>query len=487
MSALAERIALDRERVRRGGLHAFTRLAWHQIEPGEFKDNWHVGAMAEHLEAVHRGQIRRLVVNIPPGCMKSLETCVFWPCWEWIEDPSLRWIFMSFDSRLTGKRDGGRCLKLLQSDWFKARWGEKVIVPSKDAAAGDFENSAGGFRYGASFEGSVTGRHAHRLVIDDPIKPGALTKVALDNCEDTWKNTLRSRIFPADEGGAAVLIMQRLHERDLAGLFEQEGGWEFLRLPMRYEPARACSTSIGFKDPRTEDGELLFPARFGEAECAARAKEMGPIGTAAQEQQRPTPEGGAVFQRGWFQSFEVAPAKFDLLIQSWDCSFKDESDSDFVCGQVWGVRGGEFYLLDRIHERLDFPATLKAIGAMTRKWPRAGVKLVEDKANGSAVISTLKKKIPGFIPINPEGGKVARANAVAPYFEAGNVFHPHPKVAPWIDDHETEMISFPRGAKDDSVDATTQALNWLVTRASQMAAAMAALAEHPERLAELGI
>jgi predicted phage terminase large subunit-like protein len=480
-------VSLDRTVGLVDGLHAFVRMAWHQVEPGPFKDNWHIGAVCEHLEAVHRGEIRRLVINIPPGCMKSLTTCVFWPVWSWIQDPKLRWIFTSYDGRLTGKRDGGRCLQLVQSSWFRQRWGHLFTVPAKEAAAGDFATSAGGFRYGTSFEGGITGRHAHRVVIDDPIKPGNLTKVALDNCEDLWKTTLRSRILPEDEGGAAVLIMQRLHERDLAGIFEKEGGWDFLRLPMRFESSRPCSTSIGFKDPREDDGELLFPSRFSDTEVSARAREMGPIGAAAQEQQRPTPEGGAIFQRAWFKRYAAAPARFEMLLQSWDMAFKGEKDSDFVCGQVWGVLGGEYYLLDRIHERLDFPGTVAAVEAMCRKWPRAGVKLVEAKANGPAVVSHLKKKISGFVEIEPEGGKIARANGVAPYYEAGNVLHPLPEHAPWIDDHEAELLAFPKGAHDDSVDASTQALAWVVMRASQLAAAMSAIDKDPSRLAALGL
>jgi predicted phage terminase large subunit-like protein len=215
-------------------------------------------------------------------------------------------------------------------------------------------------------------------------------------------------------------------------------------------------------------------------------RELGPTAAAAQLQQRPVPVGGLIFQRDWFQSFciegcllphvhHTLPKQWDSLIQSWDFAFKGSEDSDFVVGQIWGRKGTDFYLLDQFRERTDFPGSLKAIKAMTAKWPRALAKLVEDKANGSAVVDTLKKDIRGIIPVEPQGGKVARANATAPLYAAKNVWHPDPIRCPWVVEHQNELIGFPKGRHDDSVDASSQALSYLNLSATRFLAAMEAV------------
>jgi predicted phage terminase large subunit-like protein len=155
------------------------------------------------------------------------------------------------------------------------------------------------------------------------------------------------------------------------------------------------------------------------------------------------------------------PSVCDEQIQSWDMAFKDLQTSDFVVGQVWMAVGADRFLLDQIRERLNFPETLEAVRELTRKWPHAAAKLVEDKANGTAVIATLQHEIAGLIEVQPEGGKEARAHAVSPQIESGNVYLPHPALYSWVNDYLAEWNSFPRGAHDDQVDSTTQALHRL--------------------------
>lgn len=494
MSVDASRAAaVQREIGLRGGLHRFIRMAWHIVEPGrEFVDNWHIGAIAEHLEAVTRGQIRNLVINVPPGCMKSLSCNVFWPVWDWIQDPGQRFIYASFDQRLVGQRDGGKCIELVNSSWFRDRWGDRVMI-SPDAAAGEFYTQAKGMRLATSPGGRVMGYHTNKFVNDDLVKPAAMTDEYLASLQDWRKSTAASRGLP---GMSTVLIMQRLHENDPAGEALREGGWEHLMLPMRYEPERKCSTSIGFVDPRTVAGELLWPSYKDEAEITKTEKDMGSQVAAAQLQQRPAPPGGIVFQRSWFKFYKVAPDKFDASCLSFDFAFKDVARSDFVAMSAFGRKGSDFYLVDLHVERLDFPGSLALVKRKARRWPRFLAKLVEDKANGPAVISMLKKEIPGLIPVTPEGGKAARANAVAPLHEAGNVWYPHPDgaiVEPmrgetttttpfvWdgkpsnVDPHLDSMAGFPFMAHDDDVDAETQALLYLRNRANKFLEAMKAL------------
>jgi predicted phage terminase large subunit-like protein len=308
------------------------------------------------------------------------------------------------------------------------------------------------------------------MIIDDPIKPQDVSETTLSSCRRWWDETVPSR-FGDQKNACRVLIMQRLHELDLAGVAIEQG-YELLRLPMRFEP-KACSyTKLG-GDLRSTEGELLDPVRFPEEVVARLEKEMGSRTAAAQLQQRPAPEAGAIFQRKWFKHYKEPPARFESMLQSWDCSFKDTDGSDYVCGSLWGIQGGEFYLLDLFWEHADFPTTCAAVEAMTRKWPKAITKLIEDKANGTAVIQTLQKKISGIIEVQPEGGKESRANAVAPLFEAGNVWFPSLETTPWVDGLENEMATFPFAAHDDRVDSVTQALLYAHGKHVNLASAMA--------------
>jgi predicted phage terminase large subunit-like protein len=262
--------------------------------------------------------------------------------------------------------------------------------------------------------------------------------------------------------------MQRLHTDDLAGHVLRQGGWEHLCIPQEFEKAQP-PTALGWVDPRTEPEELMFPERFSLEVLEQEKKALGSYGYAGQHQQRPAPADGGHFKRSWWQYYKVAPDDFDMVIQSWDCTFKDSKKSDFVVGQAWGKRGAQFYLLDQVRDRMDINATIAAIRALSAKYPNSTAKLIEDKANGSAVISLLNREIPGLIAIEPEGGKLVRAVAIAPYVEAGNVFLPDPNIASWVGDYVGEFATFPNGSFDDQCDSTSQAINWLASKVSAWA------------------
>jgi predicted phage terminase large subunit-like protein len=273
---------------------------------------------------------------------------------------------------------------------------------------------------------------------------------------DCWDQVMSTRLNDP-KSGAMVIVMQRVHENDLAGHVLQQGGYEELKLPAEYEGSQQV-TSIGWRDPRTELGELLWPERFGQAEVEALKRTMGSYAAAGQLQQRPSPAAGGILKRHWWKFYREAPRLFSEVIQSWDCAFKDTRTSDFVVGQVWGRNGADKYLLDQVRGRMDCPATIQAVKRLSEKWPQTHAKLVEDKANGPAVIATLKHEIVGLIAVNPEGGKEVRAHAVSPQIEAGNVYLPDPTIAPWIGGFIDECAAFPNGAYDDQVDAMSQAL-----------------------------
>jgi predicted phage terminase large subunit-like protein len=209
-------------------------------------------------------------------------------------------------------------------------------------------------------------------------------------------------------------------------------------------------------------GEALHPERYDLGQLGRIKKAIGTRDWNALYQQRPVPDGGLIFRREWIRTWTRLPTAFDETIASWDMAFKGKSGSDFVVGQAWGRRGGDFYLLDQVRGRWTFTQTLEAVTNFSTRWPEAVAKLIEDTANGPAVIDSLKSRITGIIPVNPEGGKVARAYAVSPAWESGNVYMPDRAMAEWADDFEAELLQFPMGANDDQVDAMTQALNRLI-------------------------
>jgi len=485
--------AVDREIGLRGRFYDFVKMAWPLIEHGRpFVEGWHIEAMCDHLEAVFRGQIKRLVINVPPGSGKSIITSVLWPVWCWVQDPGWRFIIGSFDESLVARRDGTKVLDIVRSKWFQQRWGDRVMVKGKEPSLGEFYTTKGGMRFATSVGGKVLGRHAHAIVVDDPTKPQTMTDGTLADTRRWKQETTASRLLP---GGAYVLIMQRLHSNDLAGMAEEEneteGGakYEFLRLPMRFEEVQRAATSIGFVDPRKEEGELLWPAYKDEAEVSQQEKDMGGRESgvvAAQLQQRPAPAKGLLFEKDWFQHWTALPEKFDFVVDSWDCTFKDTEKSDYVVGQRWARAGAKFYLLARVRGRWNFPRTVAEMRAFLARGdlPKPQAVLVEDKANGPAIMATLGKEVPGFVAVNPEGGKVVRAQAVTPLYEARNVLHPNPGIVRnglrpyvWVEEHEGELMKFPKGKNDDSVDATTQALTYLRNKASAFQAAMDQIAK----------
>lgn len=468
-----EEAELDREIVAQGGLKEFVPIVWSQLEPDTaFKNNWHVEEIAEHLEAVTRGELLRLIINMPPGAMKSLLISVMWPLWVWTFRPGFKWIFASYESGLS-LRDARKMRNVIESTWWRARWPEVFIPVTASHSVKEFDSNKGGFRYSTSVSGSVTGRHADAQVVDDPIKPldteggSGATKVKLEQCLSWWRGTMSTRMADPKKC-ARVIVMQRLHQLDLSGAMlrhEENQGEEYqhLRLPMRFESGSPSKTIVG-GDRRTKEGELLWPDRFGEAEVKLLEKAMQSRAAASQLQQRPTPDGGAIFKKEWFRYWGVPGSPFEelpkgmALHQSWDCAFKGEATSDFVVGQVWGIAGKNAFLLHQVRGRMTFTETCAAIVKVSAEFPTAWVKLIEDKANGPAVCNVLEGKVVGLKPVNPQGGKDSRANAIEPVYEAGCVWHPDPKTHPWVEGFEEELTSFPAGVNDDQVDAMTQGL-----------------------------
>jgi predicted phage terminase large subunit-like protein len=458
------------------------------VESAPFVPGWHIDAVTDHLEAVSRGQIRNLLITIPPRHTKSTLVSVMWPCWEWIDHPEIRWLFASYAESLS-IRDNVRSRRLIQSPWYQTNWGDRFQFAGDQNQKGRIETDHTGHRIAVGTGGSATGEGGDRLVIDDPhniaeVESTQVRKGTLDWFDQVWSTRAND-----PKTTARVIIMQRSHCDDLAGHVLEQGGWEHLSIPTEYEGDKR-KTVIGWSDPRKQEGELLWPERFGPPEIAEAKRTLGSFAYAGQYQQRPVPATGGVWKKDWFRFYRRAdlPEKFDIVVASWDCTFKDLKTSDFVAGQLWGRKAADFYFLDQIHGRLDFPATLQSIrGLNARAHYVVRAVLVEDKANGSAVLATLRREIPGMIAINPEGGKESRAAAVAPMIEAGNVLLPLAEEQPWVEDTMLEFCMFPAAKHDDRVDAASQALNWLQSKRNPFDPAfMASITRINEELSSQG-
>ena len=482
---------IDREIVKQGGLYEYVKLAYPYVDPSPFIDGRLIQEICVHLEAVTAGEIKRLLINVPPGFMKSLLTCVFWPTWVWgpKRDVKHKWIFASYDKTLC-YRDAERSLDLLQNPWFIERWGD-VLWDSKKPAVGDIHTKVetrdghvmrAGWRFATSVLGKATGRHANTQVVDDPHKPSSLlvSDKALKTSHNWLDQTMSTRA-ENPEDLARVIIMQRLHEADLSG-YCKERGYVHLRLPMRFEKKFVSTTPVG-GDWRTVDSELLWPERCsagGVKILEAELKTEQAI--ACQLQQRPIPQGGLIFKEDWFRFWHPdGPKKLDpngrpcLLLpirggiksQSWDLRFAKEADEgqSRVCGQLWWYHAPYHYLLGSDVGFYGFWDSIEAIRRMSKDWPGALAKLIEKKANGFAAEETLSKEISGIELVEPKGGKLVRCFACQPTVKSGHVVIPHPDMPgfDWVKRENgflSEVCGFPNAAFDDQPDAMSQHLNW---------------------------
>jgi len=302
----------------------------------------------------------------------------------------------------------------------------------------------------AGFGGSITGEGADLLIIDDPVKnrQEAYSKTVRDTNWNEYISTVDTRIH---QGASRIVIQTRWHDDDLSGrILKIENDWEIYKFP-----ALALENDpLGRKE-----GEALCPT-WMDAETLLKKKSLQQGEFESLYQQNPVPESGNIFQRKWFGYYRRLPEQFDMVIDSWDLAFKDMDSSDYVACGVWGKLGPNLYLIDRKKGHWGFTATLREMKAIREQHPYIDGTLVEDKANGSAVMDVLKREISSIVSVEPNGSKEARAYAASPTIEAGNVLLP--EGAPWVEEYLEEMIRFPSAPHDDEVDQTSQAINYMI-------------------------
>lgn len=379
-------------------LYAYFCVAWQLFDSAPLKTNWHIGAIADHVQACYKGQIRNLLVNVPPGSAKSSLISVAAPTWYWgpYNAPQTKYITASYGTARgtdPATRDSIRSRRLIQTDWYQRRWGDRFRLMIDQNQKTAYENDKGGSRLATSIGGVGTGIHYDILQVDDPMKAqDADSSAAIERVNEWWSGTMSTRQRDY-ETSRKLVIMQRLSEKDLTGFIKEreEENWTVLNIPMEYEPTKHVSV-LGWKDPRKVPGELMFPERFDRDVVNSLKKQLGPYKYAAQYQQRPAPAEGGKVKRDWLTIVYAPLPHYDILIQAWDLSMDDTENADFTVGEVWGKKGADRHLLDVVRGRMDVIDQAKAIANTYNKWKKTRAILVENKANGPAVIKMLKSK-----------------------------------------------------------------------------------------------
>ena len=457
------RTAISREKAERT-LPDFIEQAWQVIEPGTtYVDNWHIHLIGEYMEAVNAGQIRRLIINMPPRHMKSLEVTVCYPVWTWIKHPEKRFIKVSYSDSLSRKHNI-IARDIIRSPWYQKNWGGAFTLKDDVNRQNEFKNNHQGFMLSTSVGGALTGEGGDVIIIDDPQNPlMANSEAEREASVSFFKNTLQTRLNDP-KTGAFIVIMQRLHENDLTGhILSESLGYEHLCLPAIAEEKTVIHFPISGKEITREAGDILNEGRFDGEVLDNMKKSMGSVQFAGQFQQTPAPAEGIIFKREWLTSFYTeAPRTTD--IQSWDMAFTKSEGSAKVAGFVLGRRGADIFIKDLVNDKMDFTESVAAVRTLSGKWKSARAKVVENKANGPAIVNTLKKEIPGMVEFNPKGSKEERAMSVTPYFEAGNIHFPDPKTHPWVDDLIRDLLIFPKGTFKDTVDALVQGILYFMER-----------------------
>lgn len=447
-------------------LSEFIKQSWHIIEPGaKYYHGWCIDAICEHLEAITNGEIKRLIINVPPGLMKSLTLNVFWPAWEWgaKKMPHLRYLSASHMMNLA-VRDNIRMRRLVMSDWYQSRYPHVRLMKDQNAKI-KFENQATGFKE-AMASGSITGSRGDRVNIDDPLSVEDANSETILESQELWFTEAIPTRLNIPEKSAITIIMQRLSVRDTTAIaLSRNLGYEHLMLPMEFEPERRCMTSIGFIDPREKEGELLFPERFTSEVVEQIKTSLGPYGTAGQFQQRPTLREGSIIKIEWLTrrfklmrdiAGRVNIGEFKERYQSWDTAFKEGEENDYSVCTMWGVKEDGYYLIACVKMRCNFP-TLEQRAIELANYFVPNQIFIEDKASGQSLIQAFKKrtKLP-VKAIKDERDKVSRLNAVSGYFESNRIVLPDGE--PWVEDYIEELTSFPAVKHDDQVDSTSQFL-----------------------------
>jgi len=454
-----DRVLLDR--ALREDAFAFTAKAFMTVNQGSpFFDNWHIDAVLDQLDRVRRGETRRLIINQPPRSLKSLTISVAYVAFLLGHDPSLKIWVVSYSELLAAEL--ARQFRLVvTSDWYRRIF--PLTRAAKDTTL-EFITTDGGGRLGLSMGGSITGRGADIIILDDPMNADqATSKAARDSVVATYRGSLVSRLNDKARG-AILVVMQRLHQEDLTGVLLEDGGWDHLCLPAIAAEREVTAIGRGRLHTR-EPGEALHPERESLATLTLIKGEIGTFAFSSQYLQRPVALEGNLIKAEWIKTYPHPPAHDSdgQVVQSWDTASKPGIDNDWSVCTTWLRKGSDSYLLDVFKVRCDFPQLEAHVLRLAHQFGTSVV-LIEDAGAGTALIQTLKHKRGRVRPIGivPKGDKQTRMSVNSPMFEAGQVHLP--VSASWKDDYLAELLAFPHGRHDDQVDSTSQYLQWAKER-----------------------
>jgi predicted phage terminase large subunit-like protein len=440
----------------RTDLPSFIAKCFATLEPGgSYRENWHIHHIAHQLTRVSGGECKRLIVNIPPRHLKSICVTVAYTAWVMGHDPSKKILTVSYGSELAEEL-AQQFRTIVESDWYQQIFPRFKI---RRVRKNQITTTMNGSRYATGVGGSILGRGADLIVIDDPMKAqAALQEAERRKVNGFYDNTLSTRLNNKAEG-AIIIVMQRLHEDDLVGHVLGKDEWEVSTVPAIEVAARTYRTG-----PEPDDlyfrveGEVIQATREDERILASQRRLLGSMGFEAQYQQNPVPPDGNAIRREWLRFYDVLP-QLDLTVVSWDTASTVGDASDFSVGTVWGLKGSDVYLRDVIRGQFEVPDLRRKIEQMHRHYA-AHATLIEETELGRALVQEMRRQ-PGVRPIlrHVQYGKLARLLAQAPKFEAGQVLLP--REAPWLGAYLQELLAFPTGKHDDQVDSTSQALHWL--------------------------
>lgn len=473
-----------RDALLRGDLSSFIARSFRQLNPStRYLPNWHIDAIAQHLEAAQRRQITRLLINMPPRALKSHCVSVTWPAYLMGHDPATKIMAASYAQSLSTQHSL-ECRSLMGARWYQRVFPQTRLKKDQNEKH-KFATTSHGVRIATSVGGAATGEGGDFLIVDDPLSAlQGQSKSARDAANHWFSHTFASRLNDK-ERGVIVVVMQRLHEEDLAGHLLARGGWELLKLPAIAPQKMVVDLApLGGRLLKIrEAGDVLHESREGEKLLARAKAELGSRNFAAQYQQEPVPDEGGMVKLGWFGCHRHCEERSDEAIssdcggrlpqslallrndesfsitQSWDTAIKSGPSNDPSVCITFAEMGGVHYVLDVHRARLEYPELKRAAMRLAEEWKPQAM-LIEDKASGQSLLQDLRREsaLP-VIAINPRGDKLTRFAAVTPLIEAGKVSLPHE--APWLAEFEHEMMAFPQSAHDDQVDALSQYLNWV--------------------------
>ena len=445
----------------RDDLAAFVEKSFVTLEQGvAYQDNWHIQHLCWQLERVARGDVRRLIINVPPRSMKSITVSVAFSAWVMGRDPTKKVMAISYAEDLARKLSVDT-RSVMMTDWYRAAF-PKFAFSGRPRNL-ELGTTLGGYRFAAGMNGSILGRGADLILIDDPIKAtDALSEAERRRVNEAFDNTIRTRLNDKVRG-AIVIIMQRLHEDDLVGHVRDKDDWEVVSIP-----AIAPDDQLYQLSDRTSDihfrraGDVLHPSREPRPILEQIRRAQGSLTFSSQYQQEPLPLEGNIVKREWLRVYEEAPEEFDLVIASWDTASTLSETADWSVGTVWGAKGLDFYLLDCLRVRSEVPDLRRQIVSLAEQWD-VDQTIVEEGDMGRAIVQDLRRTGHRKVILQKvRTEKLVRFSTQSCRFESGQVHVP--ANASWYADWLKELLAFPNGKHDDQVDSTSQALAYLTGR-----------------------